>query len=68
MNLARPLTLAALAVTLASLSGCVVEERGYRPEPRCRGAFWVEGHYGPRGAWHRGHWRCPGVVEVVEVD
>jgi len=50
------------------LSGCIVEERPYREPPACRGAAWVEGHYGPRGAWHPGHWRCPGVVERVEVD
>ena len=56
-------------LTAGALSGCVVEERTYAaPAPRCRGAVWVEGHYGPRGAWHPGHWRCPGVVEVVEVD
>lgn len=66
MSTLRTLVLAVL--TAAAFSGCVVEERGYaRPAP-CRGAAWVEGHYGPRGAWHPGHWRCPGVVEVVEVD
>jgi len=66
MNFARALIPAALFAI--ALTGCVVEDRGYRPEPRCRGAVWVDGHYGPRGAWHAGHWRCPGVVEVVEVD
>jgi hypothetical protein len=60
-------TLAVVVLTAAAFSGCVVEERT-RPYPPCRGAFWVEGHYGPRGGWHHGHWRCPGVVEVVEVD
>ncbi len=59
-----------LVGTLATLTlaGCIVEERPARPAPQCRGAVWVEGHYGPRGAWHPGHWRCGGVVEVVEVD
>lgn len=62
-------TLVVAVFAAAALSGCVVEERSYaRPVPRCRGAIWVEAHYGPRGAWHPGHWRCPGVVEVVEVD
>ena len=67
MSTLRTLVIAVLAA--AALSGCVVEERSYAaPPPRCRGAAWVDGHYGPRGAWHPGHWRCPGVVEVVEVD
>jgi len=67
MSILRALIPAALVAV--SLCGCVVEERGYgRPPPPCRGAFWVEGHYGPRGYWHPGHWRCPGVVEVVEVE
>jgi hypothetical protein len=67
MSILRTLAVAVLAA--AALSGCVVEERTYaRPAPRCREAVWVEGHYGPRGGWHPGHWRCPGVVEVVEVD
>lgn len=30
----------------------------------CPGGVWIEGHYGPRGRWHRGHWRCPGVIEI----
>jgi hypothetical protein len=41
----------------------VVERR-----PECPGGVWIEGHRGPRGRWHPGHWRCPGVVEVVEVE
>jgi hypothetical protein len=58
------------ALAFVSLSGCIVEERPYvaRPAPPCPGAMWVGGHYGPRGRWHYGHWRCPGVVEVIEVD
>jgi hypothetical protein len=56
------IALAALA-TIA-LSGCVVHEREVvRAPPRCPGGVWIEGHYGPRGYWHPGHWRCPGVVE-----
>jgi hypothetical protein len=53
-----------------SMTGCVVEERPYYAHsgpPACAGGRWIPGHYGPYGAWHRGHWRCPGVVEVVEV-
>jgi len=57
-----------LAFLALMLTGCVIEEHPYRPPPACAGAFWVEGHYGPRGYWHAGHWRCPGVVEVLEVD
>jgi hypothetical protein len=61
----------ALAVVLAgTLSGCVVREERVvaRPGPMpCRGGVWIEGHYGPRGHWHQGHWRCPGVIERVEV-
>ncbi len=43
----------------------VVVDRG---RPACPGGIFIEGHRGPRGRWHPGHWRCPGVVEVVEVD
>ena len=42
---------ALVAFALALASGCVVRER-------CAGAVWVEGHHGPHGEWHRGHWRC----------
>jgi hypothetical protein len=67
MSVLRALVPAALIAVM--LPACVVEEHTEaRPVPRCRGASWVEGHYGPRGAWHAGHWRCPGVVEVVEID
>jgi hypothetical protein len=61
----RLLTVSLLLATLAtSVSACVVrEERVARPGP-CRGGVWVEGHRGPYGRWHPGHWRCPGVVEV----
>lgn len=51
------------------VAGCVVEERTVaRPVRPCAGGVWIGGHYGPRGHWHEGHWRCPEVVEVVEVD
>jgi hypothetical protein len=61
---------AVLAAVVVSLLGCVVEERTVvaRPAPPCPGAVWVVGHYGPRGRWHPGHWRCRGVVEIVEVE
>jgi hypothetical protein len=50
----------------AAVAGCAVEARP--PPPRCPGGMWVSGHYGPRGRWHPGHWRCPGAVEVIEID
>ena len=65
MSTLRTLVVAVLAAV--AFSGCVVEERT-SVRPACAGAVWVEGHYGHRGAWHPGHWRCPGVVEVIEVD
>jgi hypothetical protein len=46
----------------------VVVVREARPARPCRGGVWIEGHRGRRGLWHPGHWRCEGVVEVVEVD
>lgn len=58
-----------LLVCLGS-SACVEREVVVR-EPRaraCAGGVWIEGHRGPRGRWHPGHWRCPGIVEVVEVE
>ncbi|HEX3695407.1 MAG TPA: hypothetical protein VH374_08450 [Polyangia bacterium] len=56
--------------TVGAISGCVVRERVVaRPErPPCRGGVLIEGHRGPRGRWHPAHWRCPGVVEEVEID
>ena len=48
---------------------CLVRERPVaRAEGRCRGGAWVDGYYGRRGRWHPGHWRCPGVVERIEID
>ena len=54
--------LAALAI--GSLTSCIVRERTVAGPGRCPGGVWMEGHYGPAGRWHPGHWRCPGVVEV----
>jgi len=65
--MARTRTILGVLV-LAVLTGCVVERRPVVVGPRCPGGVWIEGHYGPRGRWWPGHWRCPGVVEVVEVD
>jgi hypothetical protein len=50
------------------LSGCVVRERTVARPGGCPGGVWVDGHHGPRGRWHPGHWRCPGVVERIEID
>jgi hypothetical protein len=55
-----------LSVMAALTAGCVVEARP--GPPRCPGGVWMEGHRGPHGRWHEGHWRCPGVVEEVEID
>lgn len=61
-------TLALAFVVAGAASGCVVREQRVASGPRCRGAVWVEGHYGRHGRWHAGHWRCPGVVERIEID
>jgi hypothetical protein len=50
--------------------GCTVRETVVaRPAaaPGCRGGVWIQGHYGPRGRWWPGHWRCPGTVERIEI-
>jgi hypothetical protein len=63
--------IAILFVLLGSaVSGCVVRERTVaRPGPAgCGGGVWIQGHYGPGGRWHPAHWRCPGVVERIEID
>src|SRR3954469_16250754 len=69
LTMMRLILAGALFLSAATgLSSCVV--RG-RPLSRPRGGpggFWVEGHHGPRGRWHPGHWRCPGVVERIEID
>jgi len=63
---------ALLAVGGATGAGCVVRERSYARGPGyargCPGGVFIEGHYGPHGRWHPGHWRCPGVVERIEID
>jgi hypothetical protein len=51
-----------------ALSGCVVRERTVARPGGCPGGFYVEGHRGPHGHWHGGHWRCPGQVERIEID
>jgi hypothetical protein len=51
----------AAAVVLGA-AGCVVHETVAVRPPPCPGAAWVEGHYGPYGHWHPGHWLCPGVA------
>ncbi len=48
----------AVVVAAGLLTGCVVRERVVAAAP-CPGAVWVEGHYGPHGHWHPGHWVCP---------
>ena len=49
-----------LLLLLLTSSGCVVAVTERRPAPpeRCVDAVWIAGHYGPRGHWHPGHWRC----------
>jgi hypothetical protein len=64
----RIFAMLALALAVAgTASGCVVREQHVATGPRCRGAVWIDGHYGPRGYWHPGHWRCPGVVERIDI-
>ena len=60
-RLAGILPILGLAIALGTLAeGCYVG-----PAPgHCPGGYWIEGHYGPRGRWHPGHWRCPGVIEI----
>ena len=57
---------AAVLGALVISSGCVVHEE--RVREHCAGGEWIPGHRGPHGAWHEGHWRCPRVHEVVEID
>ena len=58
----------AMLLLVLPVAGCTVHTVVVERRPPCPGGVWFEGHYGPRGRWHPGHWRCPGVVEVVEVD
>jgi hypothetical protein len=65
------LSLFGLLLVCLGSSACVEREEVVVREPRraaCAGGIWIEGHRGPRGRWHPGHWRCPGVVEVVEIE
>jgi hypothetical protein len=70
MKSPRLIAVGSLVILVTTLVGCVVrEERVERPRGGgCPGGYWVEGHRGPRGRWHPAHWRCPGVVERVEID
>jgi hypothetical protein len=52
------------ALAVGSLTSCVVRERTVARPGGCPGGVWIEGHEGPGGRWHPGHYRCPGVVEV----
>jgi hypothetical protein len=63
----RLLMLLALVTGLGSATGCVVHDRRVASANRCRNGVYIEGHYGPRGHWHPGHWRCPGEVERVDI-
>ncbi len=54
----KKLRMGAVVVALL-LSGCVVHERTVVRGPPCPSPVWVEGHYGPYGHWHPGHWKCP---------
>ncbi len=58
----RKLRLAVLAVTVATTLGCATQEAVVVRAPPCPGGTWVQGHYGPYGHWHAGHWVCPEVV------
>lgn len=65
----RIFTMLALAIAFAgAASGCVVREQRVASRSRCRNAVWIDGHYGPHGRWHPGHWRCEGVIERIEID
>jgi hypothetical protein len=62
MAIRRMLAIFGLCLALGTIgAGCYV---GPAHPCHCPGGYWVEGHYGPRGRWHPGHWRCPGVIEI----
>ena len=52
----------------SAAASCVVRERVVAHPGMCRGGVWVPDHYGRHGRYHPGHWRCPGVVERIEID
>jgi hypothetical protein len=54
------------AFTALGVAACSSETVVVRSPPPCAGGVWIPGHYGPAGYWRPAHWRCPGVVEVVE--
>ena len=49
-------------VALLGSTGCVCAVREPPPPPQpayyCPQWVWIQGHYGPMGRWHPGHWRC----------
>ena len=62
------LGLALLAAMISSAAGCVVRERVVARPGACPGGVWIEGHGDRHGRWHRAHWRCPGVVDRIEIE
>jgi hypothetical protein len=59
-------SLALLIFAMLGVVACSSETVVVRSPPPCAGGVWIPGHYGPAGYWRPAHWRCPGVVEVVE--
>lgn len=57
-----------VALASSALGSCMVRETVVAQPGRCRGGVWVQPHYGRHGRYHPGHWRCPGVVERIEID
>ena len=55
----------ALGFVALVATSCVVRETRRAP---CSGGVWMDGHRGPRGRWHPGHWRCPGQPVIIEVE
>ena len=66
----RWISVLALGVALTgAATSCVVREQRVATGPRgCPGGYWIQGHYGPHGRWHPGHWRCPGHAEIIEIE
>lgn len=57
-----------LVLAGSAAASCVVRERVVAQSPACRGGVWVPEHRGHHGRYHPGHWRCPGVVERIEIE